>query len=47
MQLGYLLVYLTELLRLPAHKFVVDTLLNFPMPFNIILIYTNTSCLLV
>ena len=27
------------------HTFVVDTLLNFPMPFNVILTYTNTSCL--
>ena len=27
------------------HTFVVDTLLNFPMRFNIILTYTNTSCL--
>ena len=25
------------------HTFVVDTLLNFPMPFNIILTYANTS----
>ena len=25
------------------HIFPVDTLLNFPMPFNIILTYTNTS----
>ena len=25
------------------HTFVVDTLLNFPMPFNIILTYPNTS----
>ena len=26
------------------HTIVVDTLLNFPKPFNIILTYTNTSC---
>ena len=25
------------------HIFLVDTQLNFPMPFNIILTYTNTS----
>ena len=25
------------------HTFVVDRLLNFPKPFNIILTYTNTS----
>ena len=25
------------------HSCLVDTLLNFPMPFNIILTYTNTS----
>ena len=25
------------------HTFVVVTLLNFPMPFNIIITYTNTS----
>ena len=25
------------------HTFVVDTLPNFPMPFNIILTYANTS----
>ena len=25
------------------HTFVVDTLLNFPMPFNVILTYTNTT----
>ena len=34
-------VYLTEHIRL-LHTFVVDTLLNFPMPFNIILTYPNT-----
>ena len=36
---------LTEHLRLLLHTFVVDTLLNFPLPFNIpvILSYTNTS----
>ena len=27
------------------HTFVVDTLLNFPKPFNLILTYITTSCL--
>ena len=27
------------------HTFVFDTLLNFPMPFNLILTYTTTSLL--
>ena len=36
-------MYLTENLCLSCTHLFVDTLLNFPMPFNIILTYNNTS----